>query len=354
MQINLMSPINNLGYGIVGTNVAHELTLLCHDISLFPLNKDIDAHQIYYTALNLSMQNTPKFNADAPTIKIWHQWDMATFVGRGPHIGFTFFELDSLTPYEVHQLNSCTHLFVASQWAKSVCIKSGVTIPIFIVPLGVNRDIFSALYTPPKSQNTIFGCFGKFEMRKGQDILAEAWNALDVDNVELWLCCDNPHISVEENDKWKSLFKKPGVKFLPRFKSQDELANIMSRIDCGVFASRGEGWNLEVLELMSFGIPSIVGNHTAHTEFCNTDNSYLIEPTGYVPAFDGVWFKPGGMTNQGNWAELNPMDITNAMRNIARSSPKEKKMACLNTAEKYTWKNTAQQIISYLSEITKI
>lgn len=353
MECNIMGPLNQLGYGVVATNIIHELSKKNVRVNAFSIGNNIDIHQIYHQTLQNALNNNKTFSADAPTIKIWHQWDLSTFVGRGKHIAWTFFELDNLTAYEVHNLNSCHAVIVSSEWAKNVCVNCGVGVPIYVIPLGVNRDIFSALYPPKKTNKTIFGCFGKFEVRKGQDILASAWNQLNYDDVELWLCCDNPFLSEEENNKWKSLFKKPGVKFLPRFKSQDELAYVMSQIDCGVFPTRGEGWNMEVLELMSFGIPSILGNHTGHTQFCNNANSYLVNPVGYIQAYDGVYFKPGLNANQGRWADMDATDFEIEMRGFHTSKPSSKRNAALETAENYTWEKIADKVITCLSEIMK-
>ena len=73
----------------------------------------------------------------------------------------------------------------------------------------------------------------------------------------------------------------------------------MCKVDCGVFPSRAEGWNLEALELMACGKNIIVTNYSAHTEFCNTENSMLVDIDDTEKAFDGIWFQ-----GEGNWAKI--------------------------------------------------
>ena len=55
------------------------------------------------------------------------------------------------------------------------------------------------------------------------------------------------------SEKWKNLYidSKNGhkVRFIDRAKTQEEVYNIMAKVDCGIFPSRAEGWNLELLEL---------------------------------------------------------------------------------------------------------
>ena len=51
----------------------------------------------------------------------------------------------------------------------------------------------------------------------------------------------------------------------------------MAKTDCGVFPARAEGWNLELLEMMSCNKPVIATNYSAHTEFCDDKNCMLID-----------------------------------------------------------------------------
>ena len=78
-----------------------------------------------------------------------------------------------------------------------------------------------------------------------------------------------------------------------------QVYNIMSQVDCGVFPSRGEGWNLELLEMMSAGKHVVATDYSAHTEFCTKENSGLVSISDVEPAFDGKWF-----FGQGNWAKI--------------------------------------------------
>ena len=59
------------------------------------------------------------------------------------------------------------------------------------------------------------------------------------------------------------------VKMIPRVNTSEEVARIMGQVDCGVFPARGEGWNLELLEMMSMGKPVIATNYSGHTQFCD-------------------------------------------------------------------------------------
>ena len=116
----------------------------------------------------------------------------------------------------------------------------------------------------------------------------------------------------------------------------------MSQVDCGVFPSRGEGWNLELLEMMAVGRPTIATNYSAHTEFINDKNCFLLHPRGIEPAFDNKWF-----FGQGNWAEIWEQDITEVMNHYVETSRCPIAEA-LDTAGKFSWENTANEILKHI------
>ena len=117
----------------------------------------------------------------------------------------------------------------------------------------------------------------------------------------------------------------------------------MAQADCGVFPSRGEGWNLELLEMMSVGRHVIATNYSAHREFCNAENSTLIDINNVELAYDNKWF-----FGQGKWANINEDTISNissAMLAFAANHTGAVSEAGINTASEFTWHNTANKLI---------
>ena len=124
----------------------------------------------------------------------------------------------------------------------------------------------------------------------------------------------------------------------------------MKQVDCGVFLSRAEGWNLELLELMSCGKHVIATNYSGHTEFCNAENSMLIHIHEKEDAVDNRWF-----FGQGQWAKIGDKEIkqtTLYMSAIHRAKQRGDLFVndeCVKTAEKFSWDNTAKEIINAIS-----
>jgi len=331
-MINLYCPINDLGYGVVCFNVHKELSKLTA-VSLTkigePPNTDKD--------LNVGV--------GSPCLKIWHQHDMSMpSWHKGKKIGFPIFELDTFTKQEVSQLSTVDVLFVPSEWAKGVIRKNGITVPTVIIPLGVDTSIFKKVDSNDHGNVVFFNC-GKWEVRKGHDVLIKMWDKLSElhDNIELWMMNSNPFNTYEENVRWESLYKRDNVKLISRVEIHQEVYNIMSQVNCGVFPSRAEGWNLELLEMLACGKHVITTNYSAHTEFCNTDNSYLVEIDELEPAFDDKWFY-----GHGRWATIGNKQINEFvfhMSDFISNKYNTVNNTGITTAEEYSWTNTAKRII---------
>ena len=353
-----MAPINQLGYGQTGLNFTKELSKIC-DLSLFPIGQPTVTNKEDHSVV-LGAMSGDSWEAKSPCVKIWHQNDMAQRIGSGRMIGFPIFELDTFSDLEKHHLSSCDELMVCSSWAKNIClnnISAKWSDPkywhqnrINIVPLGVDNVLFK----PAKSttEKTVFFNCGKWEIRKGHDFLISVWDnfcsrpEVDIDDVELWMMCDNPFLQDQEKQSWENLYKRSNIRLLPRVEKHEEVYNVMKEVDCGVFPSRAEGWNLEALELLSCGKQLIITNYSAHTEFCNKDNSYLVEVTDTEPAFDGKWF-----FRQGNWAKIGSSEMLRFVDSMV-DVYKRKKMgeditnnAGIETAQKFTWKNAAEKML---------
>lgn len=360
MKINISAPANPLGYGVVGINILKGFHSLGYDVAYWPIGQaEVDPSDA--PMIQEMINNQEEYCSRVPSLKIWHQHDLAQHVGRGQHCAFPIFELDTFTKRELCHLSQQDVIFTCSKWAAEIVLTNLRNydpvkdyfdeIRVYTAPLGVDRKIFYDAPTPD-SKNTIFLNIGKWEIRKGHDILIQAFNRAfrEDDNVELWMMNHNPFLSEKDDLEWKRLYKSGTtanqIKFIDRVKSHQDVADIMRMADCGVFPSRAEGWNLEALEMMSCGRQVIVTDYSAHTEFCSSENSHLIEIDSLEPAFDGIWFK-----GQGNWAELGEKQI-NQLSEYMRKIHEQKQagedifnVSGVDTSKKFGWDNTADNIV---------
>jgi glycosyltransferase involved in cell wall biosynthesis len=355
-KINVMSPINELGYGIAGYNVCKALHELGSEITLFPIGEPQLTEQSQATLVQSLVNTQREFDSSAPCLKIWHEFSMAERIGRGPLYAYPFFEINKFDDARKNHLKSCDGIFVASDWANEiVCRELDGYSPenVHTVPLAVNSMMFSSSSTPKGDKCVFYNC-GKWEVRKGHDILLGLFQKAfpSEEDVELWMMCENPFLSPEETSRWKSYYSQDWrVKLLDRVASQENVAAIMSHATCGVFPSRAEGWNLELLEMMALGKPVIATNYSAHTEFCNEDNCMLIEPSGTEKAEDGKWFH-----GEAEWASLKGTEdqFVEHLRSVYKkwrdSDESLFNQAGVDKAKELSWKNTGTKILGVLNE----
>lgn len=357
-----MVPLNSTGYGVASFNLLREFATQ-GNVSLWPIGPiEQSCGEIIglRSIIEDSIRNTQFFDQFAPSLAIWHQFDMAKSVGFGKRYGYTFFEIDRLKPNEVHHLNTLDRLFLPSLFYKGVAENSGVNVPISIAYPGVDTSIFDKNLkvdreTLPglnlKSTDTVFFHAGKMEVRKATDLIPKLFKRAfpTEQDVKLIAHIYNPCLSTEENQKWFNLYSGDSriLTFPGRLPSQKDLAVLMAVADCGLFPSRAEGWNLELAEMLAMNKHVICTAYSSHLEFANEQNAMLVEITEIVPAYDGKFF-----FGDGSWANLGKTqedDIVEYMRKVY-THKKEQTLApnINNVSERYTWKNTAKMILEKL------
>lgn len=348
--LNLMCPITpHTGYGVTSFNILKALTKN-YSIHLFPLGSpQVQSQQDKDLVVGCIKTAQTSYSYKNPCLKIWHQYDLANRIGSGKYGALVFFEVDKMNELEINSMNNTDCIFVASKWAKKVLEDNNITTKIIVSPLAVDTDIFQTSSSTKENDSIYrFINIGKWEIRKGHDILVEAFNAAftEKDDVELWMMNHNPFLNEEQNLAWQKLYNssklKDKIKFIPRVNTHKEVAQIIAQTDCGVFPARAEGWNNEILEVMAMNKPVITTNYSAHTEYCTTDNSYLIDIDKLVPAKDDHFFTNGF----GQWAQLGNKQIEQMvehMRYVYTNNIRSNKNG-LSTVKQYTWDNTANII----------
>lgn len=342
------TPINHLGYGRVGYQICKTLSAQNKLEAIFPIgDPELDLYSELQTYDWRIMGDYPK----GPVVRIWHQHDVHNRLnGDFSHTGFPFFELDNLVNVERLSMNSCDKIYVASEWAKQVCIDNNIDAPISVVPLGVDRSIFNE-HNNVSHVNTVFFNCGKWEIRKGHDVLLQAFKKAfePQDSVELWMMCDIPFENLKHiNDHWHNYYMQDSrykIRLIPRQSSHSSVYNVMRKVDCGVFPARAEGWNLEALELLSCGKHLIITDYSAHTEYVNEYNSKRLHIKELESAHDGIWFN-----GQGRWAKITD-DVIDQMVEHMRSIHKSKQEgqlhqndAGIQMAQHLSWENTIQKM----------
>lgn len=353
-MINLLAPLNNTtGYGITSTNIWKQLNKLT-DTYIFPIGgislETEDDQEIAQKAIERTLTGESK---DAPCLKIWHMHDLFSRVGSGKYGVFPFFEIDKLKPIELACLKHADIIFATCEWAKQIYVDNGISADkIVIAPLAADHSVFNPDITLPQMNTPYkFINIGKWEIRKSHDLLVHIFNEAftEKDNVELHMVNHNPFLKPEQAQAWKDLYKnsKLGDKIFihDRIPTHKQLAGLISEMSCGVYISRAEGWNNEILETMAMNKPVIATNYSAHTAYCNKDNSFLVDIDDLESAVDNMWFD-----GFGKWAKIGAKQVEQIIEHMRHVYSNDIRVNPngVNTSQSFTWENTAKTIIKYL------
>lgn len=353
-MFNLSCPINNLSYGLVGLNIVSSLDKMGSDFFLNPIGQVDVPTDFSVDTIKKHMGLNPYKNSSS--VRIYHQFSLIEHVGKGKHIGFPIFELDSFSPLEIKNLSYCDEIFVCSDWAKKVILdkKELQQKNVVVVPLGVDREVFNEHNPFIKPKKTIFLNIGKMEYRKGHDILPEIFSRAfnHNDDYELWMMADscfNDKVMYETMKREYHQKLAGRVRFLSSVKSSLQVANIIKKSDCGIFPTRAEGFCMPLLECLSCGIMCISTGYSGQTQFANQLNCNLVEITETEKAVDNIWFH-----GQGNWAKISDDQLDEFIYYVRKiHQEKQAQNLPINeegvaTAKKFSWDNSSRTILTSL------
>lgn len=360
MNINFTSPINTLSYGYAGINILKTLSVN-NNVSLFPIGEPQVTSESDATTVRSAMDRAATYDPTAPSIRLWHQFDLSTHPGKGPRIGYSIWELNRFTPRETYQMNQMDAIASCSQWACEVLWENGFKQPIFNFPLGVDRSIYNENIKPIISykNETVFVVCGKLEVRKNHWNILSAFNTTfnSSDRVKLIFITYNPFIG-DKNSEWESTCRnsKLGAKIsvMPRLNTQSEIASIIAAADCAVLPSLAEGFCLPALEALGMGKDLITTNYSAMTEFADNNNAFMIDIDGLELAKDDSFFKGNEIGYWAAWGKKQQDQLCEYMRFVHKKKTVHGpsiNQAGIETSKKYTWNATASAIESALSDL---
>ena len=337
-KLNFTAPLNTLGFGYHASYVLKYLLKMGWDVRHIPIGP-VTPDAKFKVPDGL-------FHHDAPSLKLWHPNDLGGFTGS-PKIAYTVFELEDLNATEIHNMKFADKLLVPSKWGQEVCRNHGIE--AHVVPEGYDHETFVPTEFP-QQEHTVFANFGKWEIRKGHDVLIKAFNAAftEKDEVTLVMMPSNPFLKPEQASAWERMYlgSRLGskIQIIPRQANHSDVLNIMRQVDCGVFPARAEGWNLEPLELLGCGKHLIITNCTGQSEYLTENNSMLINMEDkFESAYDGVFFN-----GFGRWRKFG-QDAFDQLVEKMRAFHKNRPNILQNTAgilesRQFSWENSVAKL----------
>ena len=220
------------------------------------------------------------------------------------HVGYAVFEENVFPAATIAQARQrYRHLAAGSSYCAEVLRQHGLT-DVSVVPHGVDTTLFCPRAEPRTFLQDRFLVFsgGKFELRKGQDIVIRAYKVLqdrhrDVMLVNAWqnnwpktrdtMAASKliRYVPPRNDDytgwmqsllAWHGIDVERVITVGPR--NHRLLPGLYHATDMGLFPNRVEGGNNMVLmEYLACGKPALVSYNSGHTDIVRRQNAVLIE-----------------------------------------------------------------------------
>jgi glycosyltransferase involved in cell wall biosynthesis len=357
MDFALQLPVNSLSFGQVSHCILREVYRRGLEPSLFPINEDVSSFNVepeFLSWLKSCINKGPRFHKkEHPVFMLWHLNASALNTVSKKRILFSFYELDSPTPAEVNVASNADRLIFSSK--HSVDVFSNFGLKSDLVPLGFDKDHFKKLNKKYYDDNRIvFNLCGKLEKRKRHNKIIKAWAKKFGNDKRYHLQCaiHNPFLKKEMPSLINRILDGNqyfNIQFLDFMEKNSIYNDFLNSGDIVIGMSGAEGWGLPEFHSVAIGKHSVIMNATGYKEWANSENSTLVEPSGKIPAEDGVFFKAGGEYNQGRIFDFDEESfIYGCEKAIEKVEFDKLNSAGLKLQDEFTFEKTTDKILEFL------
>lgn len=283
-------------------------------------------------------------------------------------IGLTMLESDRIPASWVGRCNMMNEIWVPSTFNYHTFTASGMPAEkVRVMHLGVDADRFRPgvppLYIPGRRGFAFLSVF-EWIPRKGYDLLIRAFleefradedvclilkvhdnSSYDPNGVKIKGEVDNLRAQVGSSG--------PPIIVMASILPPAAVPQLYAAADCFVLPTRGEGWNMPAMEAMACGLPVISTRWSAHLDFMNADNSYLVDIEGLEPiprfgiandaVYDGAY-----------WARPSVAHLKRLMRQVYENRDAARAVGMRASGyvrERFSWDSSTGKMYERLLEI---
>lgn len=288
----------------------------------------------------------------------------------GYRVIWTMMETERVHPSMVNLMNErYDECWVPTTWNARTFLRSGLRIPTYIMPLGVDPSIYSPNASPfvPKATLMTGPNAGRTELprgflfinvfqpsfRKGHDVLIKAFEEAFHNDPEAGLILGTTAYGLADAFPWKSM--KSRIWTLPGTYSEQQLASIYKGCRVHVSTSRGEGWGLPTVEAGAVGLPVIIPKVSSYPDivppgcgyFFDSDSTRVFpEAKSVSPWFEGIEFA--------DYAEKSQKQLIGLMKQVKKNYSEAAAIGLkfkAHITSKLTWSIAAKKVADRLRVI---
>ncbi len=231
-------------------------------------------------------------------------------------IAYSMFESTKIPSDWVEVLNaSFDAVVVPDPFLVKVYTCSGVRIPIFVIPLGMDLDAFleKASQKHP-SKPFVFGASAAMSPRKNLASTVQAFAEEFGNCDDVVLKIHGRFGAVESLLYQTNKLQVSNILFSTGRIDQKSYLDLISSFDCYLSLSKGEGFSFCPREALAVGIPSIISDNTSHKTLCKSGYFKSVPSKIRESAYYGIPFYDAQSLGFQFNCEID--DIKRAMRDV--------------------------------------
>jgi len=230
------------------------------------------------------------FDEGRPRVLISPLLDVPKHIRPGD-IVMTMWESTRIPQGVAQSLNANASLLITpSTWCANTFSSCGVDVPIEIVPLGVDFDMFKPFKRNRRNTPYCFGAAGRLAhggTRKGIEDVIKSFDLAFPTGTE------KVRLSLKLfEDCYIPEFKDKRISYIASTLSDEEMVKWYQTLDCFVSLSKGEGWGNHVHEAIAMGIKIIAPSYGGLAEMISNDVSVDFKIIPATEGYLGHWCQP--------------------------------------------------------------
>ena len=300
-------------------------------------------------------------------------------------LGYTVWELDTLPREWPALLNRLDGVIVPCSWNVEVFRRSGVTVPIHVVPHlsqfewgsepteAERLRLESRLGDPSHWRGkTVFYNVSHWIQRKAPHLALAAYlRAFTIDDPVFMVIKTTPKDESRPYRTWRSGFRSRYRESIetaqamaartwraPRFAligdeglSDGEIRALHEAGTCYVSLTRTEGWGMGAFEAARLGRPVVMTGYGGQRDFLSPEDAWLLDYR-MIPVVEPLWrvYKPGD-----RWADPSVAQAVRAMREVVRDPQGARARGArlaARIAERFDRASTVRAFVQALSATT--
>ncbi len=277
-------------------------------------------------------RNHPRLAVAPPHLLHRYRLDNRTAV-------FTMWETERLPAEGVKQLNRSGLVIVPSRWGAKCFRANGVTVPVEVVPLGYDPNVFRPSSETNRSGVCTFGTAGALDegglrknVQRAIDLFRQGFPSERNVRLRVKITPRSPQVHTRGDSR---------IEVVDTHLTPAELAEWYRSLDAFVNASAGEGFGLHLLEAMACGVPLISTLFGGVGTFFDSQVGYEVRYK-LVEARNAVY--------SGNWSDPNDSDLIFSMRQVHgdRNRARRYGEAAAERAREFRWEDTIRKLVIVL------